>query len=108
MLRMGKAKEESKSELDFTAADVKAAQARERIRVLERMGNLAALNDYIGFVVSRVLGLLALIAGGLAYVSPRVAPLVMNKPAWIAGAGLALLTGKNVMTLIGKLERAEK
>ncbi len=94
--------------LSATADDVKSAQNRERIRSIERRGTLAAWNDFIGFGVSKIFGLSGLIIGGIGYVVPSFSPIVVNKPAWVAGAGLALLTGKNVLALISKLERSMK
>lgn len=91
-----------------TANAVKEAQYAERIRYIERRSKLSALDDYIGFVVSKVLGLFGLVVGGLAFVAPELCPVVLTNPAWIAGAGLALLTGKKVLTLIAKVERISK
>jgi len=80
----------------------------ERIRLIERRANIAAWNDYIGFAVSKALGLLGLVVGGLAYVDIHVLPVTVKNPGWIAGAGLAMLTGKSLITLIAKLERVSK
>jgi hypothetical protein len=91
-----------------TADDVKSAKNKERIRAIERRGRIAAWNEFIGFGVSKVLGLSGLVAGGIGYVAPGLSPIALNRPAWVAGAGLALLTGKNLLALVAKVERLIK
>jgi hypothetical protein len=64
---------------------------------------LAAANDYISFAVSKTLGLGGLGLGGLELLDPSIIPLSFSHPTWVAGAGVALLTGKSVLSLIAKV-----
>ena len=36
---------------------------------------------------------------------PELLSLVINRPLWLVGAGLALLTGKSLLTLIAKIDK---
>ena len=92
----------------ITKRDLEIAKNDAKLRSIKRAANLAALNDYIGFVVSKALGLTGLVVGGLEYLSPDLLPIVLPKPSFIAGAGLALLTGKGLISFISKLERSSK
>ena len=85
--------------------DVEIARYSQQVNAIERQGKIAAWNDYIGFGVSKVLGLGGLIVGGLEYLDPNILPIVLSKPLWVAGAGLALLTGKSVLSLIAKIDK---
>jgi hypothetical protein len=88
--------------------DVGVARRIVQVRDIQRRANIAAWNDYIGFVVSKSLGFCGLVVGGLEYLDPNLLSIVLKNPLWIAGAGLAMLTGKNLLTLIAKLERGIK
>jgi hypothetical protein len=85
-----------------------ATRNRAKIRAIQRAANIAAWNDYIDLVVSKTLGLGGLVVGGLEYLSPDTLPVTLPNPAWVAGAGLALLTGKRLITLIAKLEKGKR
>ena len=85
--------------------EVEAAKYKEQIRSIERKGRIAAWNDYIGFVISKLVGLGGLMAGGVEALDPNILPFVLPKPEIIAGIGLALLTGKSIITLIAKVEK---
>jgi hypothetical protein len=86
------------------------ALAREiaKVRSIERAATLAAWNDYIGFGVSKLAGMSALVVGGLEYLDPNILTVVVPRPGLIIGAGLALLTGKSIVSLIARLERSNK
>ena len=88
--------------------NVDLAQRIEQVRSIERRGRIAAWNDYIGFGVSKVLGTVALLVGGLEYLDPNILHVALKNPGLIAGAGLTMLTGKTLITLIAKLERVSK
>src|SRR5687768_10540696 len=79
-----------------------------KTRSIEREANIAAWNDYIGFGVSKLVGLAGFIVGGIEFLDPGFLSIVLPNPGWIAGAGFAILTGKNVITLIAKLEKVIK
>ena len=86
------------------------ALARETIKVrsIERAGTLAAWNDYIGFAVSKLAGITALVVGGLETLDPSFLSVVLPRPGLMVGVGLALLTGKNIVSLIARLERSHR
>jgi hypothetical protein len=46
-----------------------------------------------------------LVLGGLEALDPAILPINLTKPEVVAGIGLALLTGKGIVTLIAKLEK---
>lgn len=94
-----------KRHLSYTKNDVESVTYREQIHTLERQSKIAAWNDYISFVVSKVLGAVGLIVGGLEALDPTLLPINLHKPEIIAGVGLALLTGKSIITLIAKIEK---
>jgi hypothetical protein len=86
------------------------ALAREivKVRSIERAASLAAWNDYIGFAVSRLAGVTALVVGGLESLDPNLLTVVLPRPGLMVGVGLALLTGKNIVSLMARLERSNK
>lgn len=92
--------------IDLTKRDVGVARYKEQIRAIERHGRIAGWNDYLGFVVSKLLGVTGLVLGGLEALDPSILPITLKNPELVAGIGLALLTGKSVLTLIAKVERA--
>jgi hypothetical protein len=81
---------------------------RAQVRSIERKAQLAALNDYIGFAVSRLAGITALAVGGLESIDPNFLQIVVPRPGLFVGVGLAMLTGKSVVSLIARLERSNK
>lgn len=85
--------------------DVDSARLSEQIRVIERQGKIAAWNDYLGFAVSKILGTGGLLIGGLEVLDPNILPVVLKSPEMIAGVSLALLTGKNIVSLIANFEK---
>lgn len=89
----------------LTKSDVESVKYQEQIRSLERHGRLVAWNDYIGFVVSKLLGLSGLVIGGLEILDPNLLPINLENPKIVAGIGLALLTGKSIVSLIAKTEK---
>lgn len=91
---------------DVTKRDVEVARYKEQIRTIERRSKIAGWNDYLGFGVSKLLGVAGLIFGGLEALDPGFLPITMKNPELVAGIGLALLTGKSVTTLIAKVEKA--
>ena len=91
-----------------TKADVAAAQNADKIRSIRLKGKLATWNAYTGFFVSKGLGVLAMVGGGLDWLSPDLLHLHLAKPGFVAGAGIAMLTGKTILSLIAKAERVVK
>ena len=90
------------------AKQVAKARSAAKVRSIERSSKLAAWNDYIGFAVSKVVGVGALVAGTLECVDPNFLSVVVPRPGLVLGAGLALLTGRNIVSLIARLERSNK
>lgn len=92
----------------ITKEDVTAAKYKQQVRSIERQGNIAALNDYVGFAVSKVGGIGATVIGGLELLDPSILPINLTMPvaAQLVGLGLALVAGKSILKIIGKLEEA--
>lgn len=93
----------------------RAAGQKERVAIarltseerrIHRQANLAAWNDYIGFSVCKVAGVIGCLVGGLEVLDPSYLSITINKPGLLVGGGLALLTGKSLVSLIAKLEKA--
>ncbi|MFL5381047.1 MAG: hypothetical protein ACJ8GN_00850 [Longimicrobiaceae bacterium] len=89
-----------------TKNDLEDAKREEQIKKIKRQGKLAAANEYISFAVSKMLGVGGLGLGGLELLDPSITPLSLSHPTWVAGAGVALLTGKTVLSLIAKVDGA--
>jgi hypothetical protein len=96
----------TKKQSEITKKDVASAKHKEQIRTIERQGRIASWNEYIGFGVSKVLGLGGLTIGGLETLDPNILPIVLSNPEIVAGVGLALLTGKSIISLITKVEKS--
>lgn len=78
------------------------------MRSIERAATLTAWNDYIGFAVSKLAGTSALVVGALESLDPNFLSVILPRPGLFVGAGMALLTGKNIVSLIARLERSNK
>jgi len=83
---------------------VALAKRSEERRSIERRANIAALNDYINLVVTKGLGVAALVVGGIAFLDPGALHITLKNPGLVAGAGLAMLTGRNIISIVAKLE----
>jgi hypothetical protein len=89
-----------------TNAEVEDADRDARLSETRRKSQLAKWNDYISFFTSKALGLGGLTVGGLDILAPHLLPITVSQPVWVAGVGLALLTGKNVIKLISSIDVA--
>ena len=78
-----------------------AAKRALEVKQLQRKDRLAALNEYVGFAVSKLAGLGALVFGGLDIINPSLIPHIPH-PEYALGTGLALLTGKSIVSKIAK------
>jgi hypothetical protein len=78
------------------------------ISSIKRKEKLAALNDYIGFAVTKFSGFVALIVGALEIVNPNFHPITLIPPESVIAFGLALLTGPKVINLLSKVANALK
>lgn len=85
--------------------DLEAARRREQIKDLERKGKLKAWNDWIGFAVSKATGLGGVILGGLEMLDPSVIAAPIPSPEIVLATGLALLTGKGILSVFQKAAR---
>jgi hypothetical protein len=85
--------------------NIEEAKIEGQIRKIKRQYKLAAINEYIGFGVSKVIGTLGLVVGGIEWLDPDILPVILKNPEIVAGVGLALLTGKSIITLIAKVEK---
>lgn len=85
----------------ITKEDFEAAKRALNIRQLERRENLAAWNEYTGFIISKLCGLAAVICGGLDLIYPSLIPHIPH-PEMFLGTGLAILTGKTLVTRLAK------
>jgi hypothetical protein len=77
-------------------------------RSIKRKENLAALNDYIGFTVTKLSGFTSLIIGGLEIANPNFHPISLIPPESVVALGLALLTGTKVINILAKIANALK
>lgn len=98
----------SRPDVAALAKQVAKARSAAKVRSIERASKLAAWNDYIGFAVSKVVGVGALVAGTFECIDPNFLSVVVPRPGLVIGAGLALLTGRNIVSLIARLERSNK
>jgi hypothetical protein len=92
-------------EIERLKAALQEAKFRDQIRRLERQGRLATWNDYTSFYVSKAIGAGAMILGGVDSIAPTFLPTHFSKPGIVFGTGVALLTGRNVITLVAKLNK---
>ena len=95
------------AKLEYALARQQLAQIRvaQEERKLLRRSRITTWNEYISFGVCKAIGLAGLTLGGLEYLDPNFLSITLNNPGLIAGAGLALLTGKNIVALFAKLEK---
>jgi hypothetical protein len=77
-------------------------------RSIRRKENLAALSDYVGFVVTKLTGFAALLAGAIEMVNPNFHPVTLLKPESVVAFGLALLTGPKIISILAKVANALK
>jgi hypothetical protein len=71
-----------------------------QIRQLQRKEKLAEWNAYISFVVSKLAGVAGVVLGILGMYDPQ--RFHFSRPGTMLGAGLALLAGKSILTLVAK------
>jgi hypothetical protein len=83
------------------------AKREQQIRRIKRQGSLSALNDWVGFGVSKAFGFASLVIGALEWIDPTLLTIELKRPEIFAGVGLALLTGRSIVSLIAKLDRAK-
>jgi len=79
------------------------AQARTRLKRIERQEQLQAANDWIGFVTTKTVGIGALAVGGIQIILPGLLTISLTPPFTpftLVGIGLALLTGQKSISLI--------
>lgn len=77
-------------------------------RAERRKANLAAINDYIGFTVTKLTGFAALITGAVEMFNPNFHPISSLPPESVVAFGLALLTGPKVINILAKISNALK
>jgi hypothetical protein len=75
---------------------------------IKRKEKLAALNDYVGFVVTKLSGFAALITGILEMSNPDFNPITLMPPESVVAFGLAMLTGTRVINLLAKVANSLK
>jgi len=83
--------------------ELASARRMQQVKALERQGKLSALNDYVSFFVSKTLGLGSMTLGGIGIFDPHLLHFTLSNPTAVAGAGLALLTGKNLVNFISRI-----
>jgi hypothetical protein len=74
--------------------------AAERARRKEK---IQALDDYVGFMIAKLLGTLLSTAGGLEALDPSFFPGAVEHPGVVFGAGVGLLIGPKGLKMLGKL-----
>jgi hypothetical protein len=83
---------------DITAAKLKAEKDR-----LIRQAKMSAVAEWTGFAVSKLAGVGALTTGVLELASSNFHPITFLAPESVLTVGLALLVGKQVITVIATL-----
>ena len=75
---------------------------KNRLKDLEvrrniRKEKLRQIDDYIGFITAKSLGLGCTIAGGLEVLDPQFLTITLSQPGQIFAIGVALLVGKKFL-----------
>lgn len=99
------ANEQGANSTQLTRKDVVSVRNQMEIERIKRRARISAWSDYIEFIVSKTVGLGGLVIGGLEWLDPALLPIVIQRPALIAGGGLALLIGKSILSLLSKAEK---
>ena len=86
-----------------TKREVEALKRGQQAERLRRKGTLQKWNDYIGFLTSKAVGLVASFVGGSEVLAPEYLDIALQNPEWVAMAGLSFLAGKVIMSPIVKL-----
>ncbi len=95
-----------KPEVTITKKDVEEARRKAEIAAIERRAKIDAWNEYIEFATAKLLGVAALIVGGLEYMDPSILPIALKRPDIVAGVGAGLLLGrKGILSLLAKIYR---
>lgn len=81
------------------------AQAIEQAKLkrIERGEKIKAVDDWIGFITLKTVGIGGLIVGGLEIIAPAFLTVTLTPPLTpftLVGVGLALITGKKSIALI--------
>jgi hypothetical protein len=89
---------------------VQEAKAVAQIKALKREERLKAWNDYIGFIFTKLSGLVCLSGGVLEIMEPSLIPTTLHNlnPSMLIGAGLALLVGSKAVNVLSKVLDALK
>ena len=87
------------------SSDLEVKNAKEKIKIknIEREAIIKAIDDWIGFVTLKSIGVGSLILGGIEIISPSFFPIVLIPPFTpftLVGIGLALLTGKKSIAIV--------
>ena len=89
-------------------ADVDLAKKIAQVEQIRRKARLDSIKDHTGFFVSQSFGLISLIGGIIGEIAPTILPLNLSSPTRYIAIGLALLLGKEVVTVIAKVANALK
>ncbi len=91
---------------------IERAKQKAKIREIERTQLKDAINDWIGFAATKIVGTGALVVGGLEIIAPSLLTVTIAAPftpVTLVGIGLALLAGeksiflvKNVLYILAK------
>jgi len=96
----------TKAEAAISKKDVEVARRKAEIAAIERQAKIDTWNEYIEFATAKLLGVAALVVGGLEYVDPNTLPIALKRPDIVVGAGAALLWGrKGILSLLAKIHR---
>jgi hypothetical protein len=78
------------------------------IKSVIRKERLAALNEYIGFVTTKLVGLGSLVIAVMEFINPAFHPVKLVPAESLFAFGLALLIGPKVMEILSKVVNALK
>lgn len=79
------------------------ARANVQLRRIEREEKIKAIDDWIGFITIKTVGISSLAVGGLEIIVPSLLTLSLAPPftsVTLVGIGLAFLTGKKSISLV--------
>ncbi len=88
--------------------DIVRARNEAAIQSVRRKERLAALNEYIGFVTTKIVGLGSLVIAVMEFTNPAFHPVKLVPAESVFAFGLALLMGPKIIDILSKVVNALK
>lgn len=97
--------------IDIEAADLQLQLIKKEKEIAKEKRELALENrsrtdDFLSWGLSKTTGVGALFIGGIEFLDPNLLPLVLTNPLALAGGGLGLLVGKDLISRFTKILNA--